>query len=392
VHTAVKIDPHYDKPVVHVLDASRSVPVVSDLLSDDKKVGFAANIREEYEKVRENFQNNRAQKEYLSIGEAKGKRLVIDFTSEPPVEPLHIGVNVFKDQDLAELVPFIDWSPFFRTWELHGKYPAILTDPVVGEAATELFEDAQKMLKRIIDEKWIKAHGVAGIWPANTVGDDIEVYSEAGDRVKARFHMMRQQSKKADSAMNQSLADFIAPKELGIRDHIGGFAVTTGDGIRPYVEQFEAVHDDHSSILLKALADRLAEAFAEMLHRKVRHDIWGYANGEQLSNDDLIKEKYQGIRPAPGYPACPDHTEKLQLFKLLSVEENTGITLTENLAMSPAASVCGWYFAHPQSKYFGIGKIGKDQVEDLAHRKSMGVEEMEDWLQSSLNYERERVG
>lgn len=388
VHTAVKIDPHYDKPVVHVLDASRSVPVVSDLLSEENRERFAQDVSDEYVKVRENFKNSRAKKEYLSIEEAKEQALEIDFDQEEPVIPLHPGLHVFKDQDLSELVPFIDWSPFFRTWELHGRYPDILEDEVVGEAAKELFDDAQQMLKKIIDEKWLKAHGVAAIWPANRDGDDIEVYGANGDGKSTRFHMMRQQTKKAKGAVNHSLADFIAPKDSGVRDHLGGFAVTAGDGIEEHIRRFEEEHDDHSSILLKALADRLAEAFAEMLHKKVRHDIWGYANGEDLSNEDLIKEKYQGIRPAPGYPACPDHTEKWKLFELLSVEKHTGITLTENLAMSPAASVCGWYFAHPQSKYFGIGKVGKDQVMDLARRKKMGVEELEGWLHSSLNYDK----
>jgi len=386
VHTAVKIEPHYDQPVVHVVDASRSVPVVSDLLSDTNSETFAQKIREEYVGVRANFENKKQTKAYQSVSDAQGNKYVIDFKQDAPVEPDNLGLFSFRNQPLEDLVPYIDWAPFFRTWELHGKYPEILKDEVVGEAATELFADAQAMLQRIIAEKWITAHGVAAIWQANTVGDDIEVYGSETREVIGKFHMMRQQSKKASTAFNHSLADYIAPKDSGVQDYLGGFAVTAGEGIEEHVKRFEADLDDHSAILLKALADRFAEAFAEMLHEKVRKNIWGYAKEEQLGNAELVREKYQGIRPAPGYPACPDHTEKPQLFKLMDVKSHTGITLTENLAMAPAASVCGWYFAHPHAKYFGIGRVGKDQVEDLSARKGMPFEEMERWLSSSLNY------
>lgn len=385
VHTAVKIEPHYDQAVVHVIDASRSVPVVSELLSEDRSTGFTEKIRKEYIKVREDFVNKKKTKQYQTVVGAQANKFRIDFVEDPSPVPENTGVFSFRDQTLEDLVPYIDWAPFFRTWELHGRYPDILEDKVVGEVATELFSDARNMLDTIIKEKWITAHGVAGIWPANAVGDDIEVYGSETREVIGKFHMMRQQGKKTAKAYNHSLADFIAPRESGVQDYMGGFAVTAG-GIEERVKHFEADHDDHSAILLKALADRFAEAFAELMHEKVRKNIWGYGKDEGLDNAGLIREKYQGIRPAPGYPACPDHTEKTQLFELLDVKSHTGITLTENLAMAPAASVCGWYLSHPKSKYFGIGRVGKDQIEDLASRKGMSFEEMERWLSSSLNY------
>jgi 5-methyltetrahydrofolate--homocysteine methyltransferase len=289
---------------------------------------------------------------------------------------------------LAELAQYIDWTPFFATWELYGKYPAILTDSVVGEEATKVFADAHAMLKQLIDEKWLQANAVIGLWPANSVGDDIEIYAdETRTHVLETVHNLRQQNKKAAGQANYCLSDFVAPKSSGIADYIGGFAVTTGLGIEEHVARFEANHDDYSAIMLKALADRLAEAFAERLHQRVRQEFWGYASNETLSNEELITEKYRGIRPAPGYPACPDHTEKGLLFQLLDASKQTGISLTESYAMYPTAAVSGWYFGHPESKYFGLGKINRDQVEEYAQRKNMSLEDIERWLSPVLAYE-----
>ncbi len=387
VHTAVKIEPHYRKgPVIHVLDASRSVPVVGKLLHDQKD-DFILEVRKEYDKIRENHTRKRSGKTWLSIEEARKNAPSVEWSAKNIYPPAREGLTVYDAVDLEPLRKYIDWSPFFRTWELHGRYPDILTDEVVGEEAQKLFADAQKMLDRIIAEQWLKARAVTGLWPANAVGDDIEVYTDNNrSEVQTTFHTIRQQLKKTAGAANMALADFVAPKATGLPDHIGGFAVTAGIGIEEKVRAFEANHDDYNSILLKALADRLAEALAERMHAKVRREIWAYQPEEQLDNEALIREKYQGIRPAPGYPACPDHTEKSALFELLNATENAGISLTENYAMYPAASVSGWYFAHPQSKYFGVGKIGKDQVEDLAKRKKMDVAVMEKWLSATLNY------
>ncbi len=386
VHTAVKIAPHYSKPVVHVIDASRSVPVVSNLLSDNERDRFAAEVLEEYAKVRTQYEGSQREKEYVPLEEARAKKFTIDFAAEPPVAPKSTGIFTYRNYPLAELVPYIDWTPFFMAWELAGKFPRILEDEVVGKQATQLYaNDAQKMLDRIVKEQWMQAHGVAAIWPANTVDDDdIELYGDASrTKVIGRFHTMRQQSKKAPGVPYLALADFIAP--AGTPDFLGGFAVSAGHGVDERVKRFEAAHDDYSAILLKALADRLAEAFAEKLHEVVRQELWGYETA-RLTNEQLIKEEYQGIRPAPGYPACPDHTEKPELFRLLDATKHTGITLTEGLAMSPAAAVSGWYFAHPKSKYFGVGRVAKDQVEDLARRKGESVEWMERWLGSNLAY------
>ncbi|MFZ1687602.1 MAG: methionine synthase [Flavobacteriales bacterium] len=388
VHTAVRIAQHYSQPVVHVIDASRSVPVVSSLLSDTDRGVFAAKLKDEYAHVRAQYEGHERTKEYVPIAEARAKRFAIDFSNEPPVQPKLTGVFPYRDFPLEQLVPYIDWTPFFQAWELAGRYPKILTDPVVGTEATKLYEDAQRMLKQLVSEKWLQAHGVAAIWPANAVADDMEVYADE-KRISTigRFHGMRAQSKKAQGVAYNCLSDLLAPKETGLVDHIGGFAVTTGHGIEAHVKRFEAAHDDYSAIILKALADRLAEAFAEKLHELVRQDLWGYETPRAFTNEQLIKEEYQGIRPAPGYPACPDHTEKPELFRLLDAGHHTGIILTESLAMHPAAAVSGWYFAHPRSKYFGVGRIAKDQVEDLARRKGITIAQVERWLSSNLGYE-----
>ena len=385
IHTAVKIDEHYKRgQAVHVLDASRAVTVVGKLLGEDKDA-YIKDIQDEYARMRDHHSKKRADKDVLSYEDALQNKFPIDWQNFEPVQPKFTGVKVMDNLDLAEIVPYIDWTPFFQTWELHGKFPAILTDEVVGEEATKLYADALQMLDKIVAEKWLTAKAVIGLWKANAIDDDIEIYNNEGE-VIGNFHMMRQQQKKAEGAYNMSLADFIAPKNLGITDYMGGFAVTAGLGIEPYIEQFEKDHDDYNSILLKALADRFAEAATEYMHYKVRTDFWGYASDENLSNEDLIKEKYKGIRPAPGYPACPDHTEKPELFRLLNATENIGISLTDSLAMYPASSVSGWYFGNPQSKYFGVGRIEKDQVESYAKRKKQSLAFIEKWLSPNLNY------
>jgi len=385
VHTAVKIEEHFKKDqTVHVLDASRSVTVVESLLGS-KKDAFVSNLKDEYAKVRENHTKNRAQKTILNLEQARANKFEINWGETNIAEPNELGVS-YVEVSTEELVPFIDWTPFFRTWELHGKYPAILKDDLVGEEAAGLFNDAQAMLKRIGDELWLSHKGVVGLFPASSVGDDIHIYNpeDASELIHVQ-HTMRQQSKKAAGVPNIALSDFIAPRETGVVDYVGGFVVTSGLGIDDKIKAYERDHDDYNSILLKALADRLAEAFAEYLHEQVRIDIWGYATGEKLANNELIKEKYQGIRPAPGYPACPDHTEKPGLFRLLNATDLTGVSLTDSMAMLPTASVSGWYFANEQSKYFGVGKIGKDQVESLAERKAIDSEKMERWLSPNLH-------
>ena len=369
LHTAVKIEQYYTNgQAVHVLDASRAVTVANSLLGDGKKK-YVEDIQQEYIRMRENYAKKKSEKDTISLEEAQANKFPIEWKAEDIHKPKFLGVKVIEDVTLSQIVDYIDWTPFFQTWELHGKFPRILEDEVVGVEAKKLFSDAQKMLQQLVQEKWLTNKAVIGIWPANAVGDDIEIYSdESRNEVIAKHHMVRQQSKKAKGEHNMSLADFVAPKETGLADYMGGFAVTAGLGIEEHIERFEKDHDDYSSILLKALADRLAEAFTEFMHEKVRKEIWGYGATEQLTNDDLIKEEYRGIRPAPGYPACPDHTEKWTLFKLLDAEKNTGITLTDSLAMYPASSVSGWYFAHPLSKYFGIGRIERDQVEKIAFK------------------------
>jgi 5-methyltetrahydrofolate--homocysteine methyltransferase len=387
VHTAVKIEQHLKgDQTVHVLDASRSVTVVERLLGE-RKAEYVNDIKKEYEELREMHGRKKGVKRMHPISVARRNKLKIDWKADDLYKPNLMGIEVIKEYDLNRLVSYIDWTPFFQTWELAGRYPNILEDEVVGKEAQSLFADAQKMLSEIIQNKWVVASGIVGIFPANTINDDtVEVYADVSrNEVIGAFHHLRQQLEKTEGQPNLSLADFIAPKETGLQDYIGGFVVTAGLNIDEQVKKFEAQHDDYSSIMLKALADRLAEAFAEHLHERVRKEFWGYAPSEQLPNEDLIKEKYQGIRPAPGYPACPDHTEKTTLFTLLDAQATIGVELTESLAMMPAASVSGWYFAHPQSKYFGVGKIELDQVHDIAKRKNITNERMERWLSPCLN-------
>nr|WP_289136530.1 methionine synthase [uncultured Halomonas sp.] len=388
-HTAVKIEPQYEHPVIYVTDASRAVGVAGKLLAPNLKSAYVAEIREEYEKVRERNAKRRPKAADLDYTQARKRRFRTDWNSHTPTKPNTLGLMTFDDYDLEELVERIDWTPFFMSWQLTGKYPKILNDEVVGEAAQNLFADAQVMLRKLIDEKRVQARGVIGLWPANSVDDDvIEVYAdESRTEVVERLHHIRQQTTKGRDGICYSLADFIAPKESGKADWIGGFAVTTGHGVDELSKAYEAAGDDYNAIMVQALTDRLAEAFAERMHERVRKEFWGYAPEETLDNDALIAEKYQGIRPAPGYPACPDHTEKATLFRLLNASENTGLTLTENFAMWPAAAVSGWYFSHPQSKYFSTGKITRDQVEVLAERKQMPLEEMERWLSPVLSYD-----
>jgi 5-methyltetrahydrofolate--homocysteine methyltransferase len=369
--------------VVHINDASRAVTVVGKLLKQDNQI-FKEEIKEEYDKFREQFLKRTKDKEYLSFKEARKNKFQIDWKVSEIVRPKQLGVQIIEDFDLKKLEDFIDWSPFFRSWDLHGKYPNILEDDVVGEHARELFKDAKVLLKRIFDEKLLKAKAVFGLFPANSVNDDdIEVYNDSTNTLTT-FLTLRQQSKKASGKPNLALADFIAPKETGIQDYIGCFCVSTGFGTEELAKEFEKNHDDYNAIMIKALADRLAEAFAEYLHKEVRTNYWSYAHDESLTNEDLIKENYKGIRPAPGYPACPDHLEKKTIWKLLKVKENIGVELTESLAMWPAASVSGYYFANPEAKYFGLGKINLDQVNDYANRRNIREAEAEKWLSPNL--------
>ncbi|MEH2475136.1 5-methyltetrahydrofolate--homocysteine methyltransferase [Nitrobacteraceae bacterium AZCC 2161] len=388
VHTAVKIDPNYRRgPVVHVNDASRAVGVASSLLSPEKREAYAAEVRAEYAKISAAHFRAQQDKKRLKLADARANAVVIDFAKTPPHKPAFLGSKTFSDYSLKELADYIDWTPFFQTWELTGRYPAILKDPVVGEVARSLFDDAQKMLKLIVDEKWFTAKATVGFWPANAEGDDIRVYAdETRTKPIATFHTLRQQLEKREGRFNSALSDFIAPSASGMPDYIGAFVVTAGIGEDIIADRFKNANDDYSSILCKALADRLAEAFAERMHQRVRKEFWGYAPDEALSTDELILEKYQGIRPAPGYPAQPDHTEKATLFRLLDAEKTAGVTLTESYAMWPGSSVSGLYFGHPESAYFGVGKIERDQVEDYAARKGMSVAETERWLAPVLNY------
>ncbi len=382
-HTAVKIFPKYGNTVVHVNDASRAVGVVSQLL-DHNNVQYKADLKVDYEDFRVKFLDRQIEKVYVSIEEARKQNFKIDWENEEISKPKFLGIKVIENQDLRELLPFLDWSPFFRSWELHGKYPQILTDEVVGEQATELFKEAQVLLNKILDEKLFTAKGIFGIFPANsTEQDDVLVYDESGNEL-AKFHTLRQQLKKSAGKEYHALSDFIAPKTSGKQDYVGAFAVTTGFGTEELAQEYYDEGDDYNAIIVKALADRLAEAFAEFLHHKVRTEFWGYAENETLENEELIAEKYLGIRPAPGYPACPDHLEKTTIWDLLKVKENIGLELTESLAMFPTAAVSGYYFGNPKAKYFGVGKIKEDQLKDFAERKGVELDFARKWLSPNL--------
>ena len=385
-HTAVKIDPQYMHAVAHVNDASRAVTVVGDLLNKKTRETYKENLKAEYEVFRNNFGKRSKVKSFLSIEEARENNYKIDLKTTNITKPNRLGIQILEDFDLNELVPYIDWSPFFRSWDLHGRYPNILEDKVVGEQATSLFEDAKVLLKRILDEKLLKAKAIYGLFEANTVNhDDIEVYYHQDSEEKtAIFRTLRQQLKKHAGKPNFALSDYIAPKDSGIKDYMGCFCVSTGFGTQELAAEFEKNHDDYNSIMIKALADRFAEAFAEYLHKKIRKEDWGYASEENLTNEELIKENYKGIRPAPGYPACPDHLEKLTIWDILKVEERIGVKLTESLAMWPAASVSGYYFANPEARYFGLGKIKEDQVKDFAERKGIDYKKAEKWLNPNI--------
>ncbi|HKE05360.1 MAG TPA: vitamin B12 dependent-methionine synthase activation domain-containing protein, partial [Blastocatellia bacterium] len=387
VHTAVKIAPNYEPPVVHVLDASRAVPVVGALVNSETRGKFALKNQSEQQRDRELFESSREQKGSLTLDQARANRTPIDWETTEIARPEFAGVRLLKNYPLEQIVPFIDWSPFFHTWELKGVFPRILDDPATGAQARKLYDDARALLERVVSRRELRAHAVYGFWPANAVGDDIEVYADENrSRVLTVFHTLRQQIEKRSGQYNQALADFIAPKESGRIDYIGGFAVTAGVGLEELCSRFERDLDDYNSIMSKALADRLAEAFAELLHKRAREE-WGYGRGENLKPEDLIKERYRGIRPAPGYPAQPDHTEKRLLFDLLQPERSVGVHLTESFAMTPASSVSGLYFSHPDAKYFALGKIERDQVEDYSRRKGMELKEVERWLAPNLSYE-----
>jgi 5-methyltetrahydrofolate--homocysteine methyltransferase len=423
-HTALKIEPHYKAPTVWVKDASRAVGVAQSLISSELTAEFLAKVRAEYADIRERHKDRGPGKRLVSLEHARRQAFSGDWQAYAPPQPLVPGITAFDDYPLAELVERIDWTPFFNTWELSGRYPQIFDDAVVGAQARELFDDAQAMLKKIVAEKWLTSRGVIGLWPAARVGDDVQILPlpqavlggegwGEGDALRSaetrrlpaappphptlspelargrgpEIHFLRQQADKPPGRPDLCLADFIAPAEANARDWIGGFAVTAGIGIEAKLAEFERDHDDYSSILLKALADRLAEAFAERLHERVRKEFWGYARDEALGNEDMIGEKYRGIRPAPGYPACPDHTEKATLFGLLDATRHTGIELTESFAMYPAAAVSGWYFSHPDSQYFVVGRISKEQVEDYAKRKDWTIDEAQRWLAPNLDYD-----
>ncbi|MBL4837216.1 MAG: methionine synthase [Kordiimonadaceae bacterium] len=386
VHTAVKIAPHYSGPITHVLDASRAVGVASTLMSDTLKDDFVEKTKAEYQDILEKRLAKPKSDSLATLEVARANKAVVSFDDYTPAEPSFTGTKVFDAYPLDVIAKNIDWTPFFHTWELAGNYPAILEDKIVGESARDLFADAQKMLKEIIDEKWLTAKGVIGIWPAASTGDDITLYTgEDREEALSTVHCLRQQVKKRAGRANDCLADFIAPVG-GKKDWFGGFAVTTGHGIDAHVARFKAASDDYNEIMLKALADRLAEAFAEHMHARVRAEFWGFRADEKLSNEDFIKERYQGIRPAPGYPACPDHSEKPELFRLLNAEQTAGIELTESFAMLPTAAVSGYYLAHPEAHYYGVGKIGKDQVADYAERRGVSIEQAERWLRPNLGY------
>jgi 5-methyltetrahydrofolate--homocysteine methyltransferase len=385
-HTALKIDPHYKAPTVWVKDASRAVGVAQSLISRELRDAFVAANEADYAEIRTRHRNRGDAKRLVSLEHARGQKFQYDWQAYTPPAPKQPGLHVFDDYPLAELVPYIDWTPFFQAWELAGKYPAILTDEIVGTQASELYQDARAMLDRIVNEKWLRAKAVFGLWPANSIGDDVRVQHPDGE---ATLHFLRQQVDKPAERPDFCLADFIAPADSGKQDWIGAFAVTAGIGIDAHVARFEADHDDYNAILLKALADRFAEALAERLHQRVRTVFWGYDHAETLDNEALIDEKYRGIRPAPGYPACPEHSEKRRLFDLLGAETNAGMQLTESFAMLPTAAVSGYYFSHPQSQYFVVGRLGREQVTDYARRKGVDRAQAERWLASNLDYDPE---
>ncbi|KAB2861988.1 MAG: methionine synthase, partial [Bauldia sp.] len=388
VHTAVKIHPQYQRgQVVYVNDASRAVGVVSTLLSAENKPAYVADIRAEYEKVAEKHAQSEAEKQRLPLAKARERAFKTDWTAYTPPKPTFLGTRVFESYDLAEIASHIDWSPFFQAWELKGRYPAILEDEEQGEAARQLWEDAQAMLRTIIQKQWFRPKAVIGFWPANTVGDDIRLYTdESRSEELATFYTLRQQLTKSGDKPNMALSDFVAPRDSGKPDWVGGFVVTAGPEEHALAERFERQNDDYSSILVKALGDRVAEGFAELMHERVRKEFWGYAPDEQFTAEELIHEPYQGIRPAPGYPAQPDHTEKTTLFRLLNARQRIGVQLTESYAMWPGASVAGLYLSHPQAFYFGVAKVERDQVIDYAARKGMEVAEVERWLSPIMNY------
>jgi len=383
-HTAVKIAPHYEQPVVHVLDASRAVPVATSLLSTENKPAFVAQHRAEYEELRRIHGSPRHK--LVSLQTARAARTPIEWRAEDVPTPAFTGVRVVE-VPLATLRPYIDWTPFFHTWELKGVYPRILEHEVYGEQARQIFAEGNALLDKLIADQALRARGVYGLFPAQAVGDDVQLFTGEGRSIEGEtFHFLRQQAQRTDGEPSRCLADFVAPRESGLRDHLGGFAVTTGIGLKEVCDGFRAAHDDYNAIMAEALADRLAEAFAEYLHERVRQE-WGYGKGEDLTKEQLIHEKYRGIRPAAGYPACPDHTEKATLWRLLDVQNKTGILLTESFAMWPGSSVSGLYFAHPQARYFTVGKIDRDQVADYAARKGMTIAEVERWLGPNLNYD-----
>jgi 5-methyltetrahydrofolate--homocysteine methyltransferase len=386
IHTAVKIDPAYPHPVVYVPDASRAVGVASQLLSKEHRPAYAEKLKAEYGKLREDRLSQQTDRKLASIDQARQHAARLDWDNYQPPEPALKGIKVFEDYPLKELVKRIDWTPFFRTWQLAGKFPDILEDKVVGTEAQRLYRDAQAMLKTIVAEHWLTARAVIGFWPANSVGDDIQLYDDTGKELMRVHHLRQQLDRNNSDKPDYCLSDFVAPADSSRKDWLGGFAVTAGLGIEEHLARFEADHDDYNSIMLKALADRLAEALAERMHERVRKEFWGYGASENLSNDDMIRERYQGIRPAPGYPACPDHTEKALLWQLLQPDERIGLSLTESYAMFPAAAVSGWYFSHPEARYFGIGKVGRDQMDDYAARKNMERAALERVMPHILGY------
>jgi 5-methyltetrahydrofolate--homocysteine methyltransferase len=388
-HTAVKIAPGYGQPVIHVKDASRAVGVVQNLVSEGRRADYAASISAEYEEVRRKHAGRRSKTKLAPLKRARANRAKIDWEGYEPPRPNVLGVRTFEDYPLEEIRGYIDWTPFFHSWQLKASHPRVFDDPEKGEEAKKLFADAQELLDRVIQEKWLTARAVFGLFPANALeNDSLEVYTDGSHgEVLAELNLLRQQKQKPPGRPNRSLADFVAPRSTGLEDHVGLFAVTAGIGADEAARRFEEDNDVYNAIMVKALADRLAEAFAELLHRRVRREFWGYAADEELGTEAIIREEYRGIRPAPGYPACPEHTEKRKIWELLDAEENAGVSLTESCAMTPGAAVSGYYFSHPESTYFGVGEIGRDQVQDYAERKGWTLREAEKWLSPNLGYE-----